>query len=344
MAALGQTLAIPGTKNVVEALSPLTEKQRYIDLFFGAPSEGVQRAYRRRRPGEVDLRVEAYTVDTIIDTIQEHVKKSSAFREKILDWIKDQSTEWNREKYDLLKNQFRTRVQAALEAPAMADPKQMEGIRAFQAVAAHVMETCSDLAAIHAAEGDWEDFVQQIFATEEAKQWLRARCVGLTPLQIHAKKKEIMDACPPALIGEHLAAFKASLINRQPFNLNGIEANCIIDAKVKSIMDLYAVRDGEGDVDPELSMQPPAEETLLRLVKREVGLDVISDHLELARNNEFLAKMIPIFTDEIITPEQRGEDGDVVPATTRISGLTPEIMEWLLVHNKILLPQVEEGV
>lgn len=340
MAALGQVLALPGTKNVVETYSPLTERQQYIDFFFGAPTEAFLRGRGRR---EAHARVEAYTIDTIIDTIQEHVKKSSAFRDKILDWIKDQSTGWNREKYDALKAQYRRRVQEILAAPIAADPQQMEGIRAFQAVASHVMANCADLTAIREAEGDWDNFVQQIFATEEAKQWLRPQCVGLNPLQILAKKTAIINACSPAILREHLAEFKASLLNGQPFNLAGIEANCLVDAKVKKIMDLYVVRDEDGDIDPDLSMQPPAEESLLRLVKRDrVGLEVIDDHLERARTNEFLAKMIPIFTNETITPEQVDEDGDiVVPATTRISGLSPEMMEWLLVHHKVLLPQVE---
>lgn len=338
MADLGGVLALPGTKNIVEHLNNLEDKQQYIDFFFGGiPSD---------RRG-----IDTYSVSTIIETIQAHVRKSSAFRDKITNWIRDQSTGWNSEKYDALKEQYARRVQEVLADPIDADPEQMERIRAFHEVATLVMTTCPDLEAIHAAEGDWDNFKEQIFATQQAKDWLRAQCTGLNALQIHAKKKAMMDACSPVMIGD-LAAFKASLVNRpQPgadgvedhdrnVLMNGIKANCVIDARVKRVMDLYAVRDEDGDIDPELSMSPPAEETLWRLVKGEVGIEVIRDHLEFVRSNEFLERFIRIFNEETI-PEGVAVDGSVIPEINRVTGLSREVMEWLLVSNKILLSQAE---
>lgn len=334
MASLGSVLALPGTKNIVEHISPLEEKQQYIDCFFGKPTE---------RQG-----IETYSVSTIIQTIQAHVRKSSTFREKIVNWIRDQSTNWNSEKYDALKEQYTRRVQEALAAPTVADPNQVEAVRAFHEVATLVMATCPNLEAIHAAEGDWDNFKEQIFATQQAKDWLRPQCVGLNPLQMHVKKQAMIDACSSAIIGD-IAAFKASLINGQSPNadaqedsplMNGIKAHCVIDAKVKSIMGLYVKRDEEGGIDFDLSMHPPAEETLRRLVKGEAGLEVIQDHLELARSNEFLEKFISIFNEETIL-ERVADDGTVVPEITRVTGLSGEIMEWLLVSNEILVSQAD---
>ena len=269
MAELGEALAIPGTKNVVEQLQHLDNKQHYLDLFFGGPPTAGQQ------------RVEGYTVDTIIDTIQERVKKSESFRNKILDWIKDQSKDWNKAKYEALKTQYTERIQAILATPNAADPVQMEKMQAFYALATHVMATCPDLQAIHDAE-NWEDFVQQLFATEEAKQWMRPHYEGLNPLQRQAKKKELMDACSPEILGEQLAGMKAALLSRAAFDVSSLANACAVHAKIKQITDLYAVRDEEGDIDPERSMAPPAEATLKRLIKGEVGLEVIRDHLDIA--------------------------------------------------------------
>ena len=323
MASLGSTLAIPGTKNIVEHLSTLHNPQQHIDAFFAARD------------------LERYSVNTIIETVQEHVRKSEGFRNKIISWIQDQSREWNREKYELLKEHYVRRVQEVLAAPRVADPKLMEDIQAFYAVATHVMATSPNLQDVHAAE-NWDEFMQQILATEEAKQWMREHYAALNPLQRQLKKQEIMDACAPEILGEQLTGLKTALLNREIFDVSTLSDACAVQAKVKQIAGLYTVLDEEGDVDPERSLEPPAEATLRRLINQEpgAGLDVISDHLERARQSEFIGKCIPIFTEEAI-PEGIAADGSVIPETTRITGLTKEMMEWLLVSHKILVSQAE---
>lgn len=75
---MGEVVAIPGTKNIIEHLSTDLDLDLHLKEFF-----------------------EEYTVDFIIEKIQEKIqgKKSQKFKELIIDWIKDQVKDWKKEEY-----------------------------------------------------------------------------------------------------------------------------------------------------------------------------------------------------------------------------------------------------
>ncbi|MDX8431658.1 MAG: hypothetical protein SNF33_07665 [Candidatus Algichlamydia australiensis] len=77
MQSFGGVLGLPGTENIIEHLSSTLYTGKYLPLFF-----------------------EVYTVDCIIEVVQERVKASQAFRDQITDWITDQMGEWKPEDDD----------------------------------------------------------------------------------------------------------------------------------------------------------------------------------------------------------------------------------------------------
>lgn len=301
---LGKLLAIPGTKNIVEHLRSLPNKQELIDCFF-----------------------KAYTPDTMIETIQQHVRKSAAFREKIVNWLKNQATNWNQEKYNALHIHYAQHIQRILNAAEEIDAKQIDHINLFRTVATHVMATCSDPQAILTASGDdWEDFMREIFATPEAKQWMNNIYFNhLDPADPSTKIRKaqaiqaIQNACSKEVLGTHLSLFRDSIQKNISFDFGLLKDNLALHQKVHAMTAVFSGGD-EG-------MQPPAEETLKRIISGAVSLEaVLKDHLERARSDEFLQKLAP--------PFKYDDNGQT-------QGMSKKMMEWLLVSHHILISQAQ---
>lgn len=77
MSTFGKVLGIPGTKNIIEHLSMQLNYVDYLTRFF-----------------------QEYTVDCIITTVREEVKKSNELRTILTDWLRDQKGDWRPKKDD----------------------------------------------------------------------------------------------------------------------------------------------------------------------------------------------------------------------------------------------------
>jgi hypothetical protein len=138
MAELGQELAIPGTKNMVEYLQPLTEKGEKIESFF-----------------------KEYNVNHIITVFNDKIKKSQAFREKTLDWIQSHIGDWNQPHYEQMTQGIIVKVR---EAMAVEDEKVCDEtgkqIKLFKEIVG-----CTELP----VDCEWSEYLNNLLATDEAK-------------------------------------------------------------------------------------------------------------------------------------------------------------------------------
>lgn len=94
MERMGKILGIPGTENIIEHL--LTD----ANFPFLESLEKFLKVYNQ---------------NCIIDTIQEEIKRSEQLREKITFWIKDQQGNWNQEKNDQKIHTYISRIQEIRE-------------------------------------------------------------------------------------------------------------------------------------------------------------------------------------------------------------------------------------
>lgn len=318
---LGPILALPGTKNIVEHLTTVNQ-QGYIDLFFGAPDKGAP--------------VETYTVNTIIKTLQDKLCKSQAFREKVIDWVKDQLNDWNQAKYAELKLQLLPRIQTILAEPTVADPQTMDNLRAFHHIATQVMGNPPPNLKKDLEEQDWEGFIQEILATDLAQELMR---------QCSKKRGDLQNACQ-TLGAEDASALRNAIVNTQvAFSFNELETHLAVHTKVRHIMSVFAVYDADGYLDVDQSMQPPSEETIKRMIQGDSAqLEVLlHDHLERARRDAFFAR----FTEqhgadaEFDVPEQKRANESNLPPEKRAPEwmVSKELIEWLLVSHNVLMTQ-----
>lgn len=134
MSAMGRSLGLPGTENIVEHLSQRVKPEKMLPLFF-----------------------KKYSVDVIITAIQDEIKKSQSFREQITDWIKANVGSWNTaspEKISRLTQEIHDIV--------------------VQKEVAHDWQGFIDaLRSATLPEIDsWEEFVNGLFRLEQVRAWL----------------------------------------------------------------------------------------------------------------------------------------------------------------------------
>lgn len=271
---LGNMLALPGTKNIVEHLTTLSNKQELLDMFFGAPSA-------KQAP---EMTAESYTVDTIIKTLQNRARKSQAFREKIFDWVKNQVGEWNKEAYETLKTSCIEPIKAIYDMHVEADPEKAQLICDFYAFASHNYGKYPAIA----AAADWKDFVDAVLRTQQAQR-------AYTPDQ----RVAIQDVC--MTLQEHgavVTAFRNAIATQVPktqFDFSPILQSLAMEPKISHIMGVFTQK----------SITPPLKETIIRMIQQ--GNDALEGflqgHLERVRAEDFASRVAPINSDRELPKE-----------------------------------------
>lgn len=154
MSNMGSILGIPGSKNIIEHLASSFDHNYFLSLFF-----------------------KEYTVNCIIATIQEEIKKKNGapLREKIIDWLKDQCHDWNGEKIQKDAEEGFPAIQEILHENPKELPFEKE-IAAFRDLMGSVKElpVCES----------WDEFLQELFAEDAAKEWFQKQ--GMNVQQKHA--------------------------------------------------------------------------------------------------------------------------------------------------------------
>jgi len=278
MANLGQILALPGTKNIIEQLSTSFDRSKFLASFF-----------------------EKYTVDCIIDTVQDEVKRSQRFREKITDWIMDQIGEWDRVGRQQALQASLDKVQPILEqegAPGLASDLQL-----LIDLSAHLRENHIELPSY--GQG-WDDFVQELINHKQSKEWINADPARGGHQKV---RHRILSSCSQANLGENLFQLMESVIVRNDGNINWREA-CNQRDKILRISNVLQMRDPSviernlDDLEPIISSQTDQEWRMTFL-----------DQFKLT------------------------DDDDPRNSPILVEGLSKELMEWLLVSQGVLLAQ-----
>lgn len=344
MANLGGLLGIPGTQNVVENLGFLPNRGHLITSFF-----------------------EEYTPACIRQAIQEKFSSSQTFRERIYDWLKANSRDWNQEAYQ-------KKLQAILNAVRGIQPDENSPIL----TQIHILKECissliqKGLISEEAGKfkvGDevlpeveqWTDFLSALSVIPKVRSIVDPLLGQGAGVQI--RRNEWKKSLENELFVPAMQKMVGQLLRREEVSLEVGEAVRTYNWMLQVIKILK---------DQEVPSLPL--ETLIRCSKKEANFEeVVTAHLENQRHSEFLDALRPdrqhqdamgLINDIVKThevkwcravnailktqgvPSQPDEllgkcfRGEVELAPKVGHRLTPEILEWVLVAHDILNPPV----
>jgi hypothetical protein len=387
MSQMGVILSLPGVEDVIEYLSGELDTDKYLELFF-----------------------KEYTVNYIIDLINETVKKSQSLRERIIDWVRDQYGDWKRDFYDrkvsffyellsaegllerprvlsdntmillgqfilFLKSytkngerfDFRNEpiesIKAALEGGlgtiffAFNESKRAALLQSFDQISSDpsfsfVHEMIDDdrfvdidVEPIRNALKDfrtllpkktpimndlcrenengrsivqdfkenlisWDDFLDEFFSHECTKQWRDEKYSG----QLVAEKRENIRKIKNLLQKEVLGKRSFELLQKKIFEDKEVsnEKEAISDEEIDKIVKRIGAT-------KRIMQAIPLSLPQARSVEKGKSRQLIADLIEIEKRNEFTRRM-PL--------------NDL-----KENGLSPALMEWVLVANHVLKPQ-----
>jgi len=250
----------------------------------------------------------AYTANEIISAIQERVKKSDAFRSKISDWLTSQMKEWGKHQIATKVVELSGKIQT-IAKEENATPSQMQHLETVKALVAYLKTLEVALSIIDEEQQN----LSELFALNEAKAWLRDHFKNLSNLELVNKKREIIKTFSSDMLGTQLLADLKNMIfmdapSDVPLDVNKFKLRCAENEKVKKIRGLISLE----------------EDSIRRYLIGEADLqEMLQAALERLLNSKFISHFIP----EDVEKE----------------GLSPALMEWLLVSHKILsLQKLEE--
>ncbi len=286
MANLGSILGLPGTEHIIEHLDTSLDRDRFLTLFF-----------------------KTYTVDFIITTIQDEIKRSQVFREKITDWLMDQSKEWKQEEYNKNSAAITTAAQAAISSPVQDNEK----LTLFTQLVEHLKTTKAHLPKLGES---WDDYITDVFTLPEVRSWRDSQfaIAGLAPMQALMQRKQKLEdlkilCSEPLPIGQELETLK----NKAPHEL--------LDELIKRSQ--IRVK-----IDKVRVIIPLAPETILRIFANPNLLqEAISGNQSQSQRTEFLEQLAE---NHLVEFDQKG--------------ISPALMEWLTVSQKIFSRQEPMGV
>lgn len=289
MGTLGATLAIPGTQNIIEQLAHPLDTDKFKRLFF-----------------------DAYNIDTIIETIQDQLKTSHSFREKVIDWLKEQALTWNdlsEHETQHLKKSIVDQITSVIKKNDIknAEDSPLENLK-------RMLGALKDnQISIPSLDEGWDIFLDNLLALKESKEWCNDNLPNdpiVSPIGNVKKRNAFKTACLEAKLGaEFVKKLAVSIKERGLFSQEHLEGD-IIAQKVHGIRTIFKTE----------KLPPPASETIQRMISGKTAVqEVVAGVLDLIRQSNFISALN---LDEMHT-----------------KGLSPELIEWILVSQRILLPQ-----
>lgn len=284
MEKMGGLLAIPGTENVIEHLGQFMpfDRDHYLREFF-----------------------KQYDEQTIMEAVQDRVKKSGTFREQIFDWLKGQVGEWVPED-PILEEDAMLKLQQIIDEDSEVTPLQQETIVSFGELLKHLAEKGIPLPS---NEEGWLDFIDNLFAEQETKDWYKSMNPTLASrdktMQLLVKRTNFKSA---------LKALEEVLGPLYPFekgiSIEEVKAGLLEDVKVDKMRKVVRLD----------------HEIYKRVLRKETDLkEVIEGYKKREAAGAFLFAL-----DGLKDLESKG--------------LPPLILEWLLDAHHIFIPKYEETV
>lgn len=292
MGNMGRLLGIPGTKNIIEHLSTDIDTYQVLEDFF-----------------------QKYTVDTIIKTIQEKIKVSKDFREKIVDWIKDQAKDWNLEKYykdidDIVNKVEDIRNNSVKETPLALNFQKLQNL---------LIDLKKEEIVLPGLERGWDNFLEELFIPDKVKIKLNVE-----------DRNAIKTKCTETAFGPDLFQKLQTTIKSGDFKPIPSEQYLPRFIEKQKIQEMKKV------------LPMAKDDSLLGLLNEEKTnlIEFIQNHQKLVRQGDFLDFLN---LDNILTKITLPSDEDL----TGTKKLTDEeskdyqrLIEWILVSQKILRPQI----
>lgn len=257
LATLGPILALPGTQNVIEHLERPLNQNLYLQSFF-----------------------QRYTVDFIIDSIQEGVRTSQSLREKITDWIGVQGESWDQETI-----QKRAEDVLAQAKTILARQELNPNFSIYRAFL-DLQMLLSDLQrqGIELPQTQGEDFFVELLNSEQAKTWLEGKSANIIE---RARRKQAMMILSNE---EQLGASLIQKIRERSLKIDDFSARILILDKTSKIRSIA----------PEIETP-----SILRAIEGKVKFeDILFNQLTVAKRSEFLeALKLNIIQKEGLPPE-----------------------------------------
>ncbi len=275
MANLGALLGIPGAGYAEESstLIRLNQKQLIRDFF------------------------KIYTAHLIKEYLQEKIESSLDFREMVLDWIKEQSSDWKKEEFQLLANRKFQEIQGLNIAQTSPITNS---INLWVKLLKHLKESKIPLPD---PTNDSITFILEVLSLEKAKTFFKEKNLTLQnrmSLQAELSTPLVEPLCKK--IAQAISLDNEPTFEELPL-LNRVSA-----------INQQLAKD---------ELPPLFEETLIRALEGKTSLEeVLQNHLDRVRKNTFLAYVDP-FSEESQTPGKHPR-------------LKPEILNLILSFFKIL--------
>ena len=295
MGNMGQLIGIPGTKNIIEQISLNFDTYLYLERVF-----------------------QAYNADVIIDTVQETIKKSQSFREKITDWIRDQVEDWNREQYE---GEVDTIVRQIIEIRDSSGSEETPLTRSFEILQNVLTDLKNEKTPLPETKEGWDSFITELFALNQVKEKLDRvfdkevgeNATQNAPLEKMRWRHKLKQSCSEQMLGSELS--KALLME--------VAKESAIFTPISP--DQYLIKFNQKEKIAKMkSILPLEEDTLSRLLTGQISLEeTVKSYQEQARRNAFL---------ECFNLEE-----DLEAMVDK--GLSKKLIEWILVSQKILTPQ-----
>ena len=310
MGNMGRLLGIPGTKNIIEHLSSGIDTYQLLNDFF-----------------------QRYTVDTIINTIQEKVKVSKTFREKITDWIKDQTKDWNHEKYKDINGIARS-IENIRNNSLTETPLSLH-FQIFQEILIHLKNEKTVLPRL---QEDWDDFLTELFALDEAKEELKNRFPRENDeqqpaytLRFRQLVNSIKASCSKAALGSELLQQLQERIASGDFRPVPFEQYLPRFIEKQKIQEMKKV------------LPMAKDDSLLRLLndKKTNLIEFIQNHQKWMCQGDFLDFLDLENIIEKITSSSKEDLTGTKNLTDDEHRTYQRLIEWILVSQKILRPQIE---
>lgn len=253
----------------------------------------------------LNLFFDEYSVDRIITVIQEKIKKSNHLRTKVNDWIRGQIKNWEQEKYQKEEAECKEEILKIIQEKPADFPffKQLEK---FKGLIQFLKTNKTELPAF---TGEWDDDFAELLA--EGKDWLNAQpeFQGQNPIEKSKKIKPFKDAFSKGnLSPELIDLIKKFILEGAELKKEKFGAVLQKKSKIAQVNKIMQLEDGE--------------KTIARILDGTIRLEVaVHDFISRKRENDFIASHFP-------EPEKIVQEG-----------FSKEIIEWILVSQKILLPQ-----
>lgn len=294
MGTLGALLGIPGTKHVIEQLSFVLDLDKFKTLFFAD-----------------------YTVNAIIETIQEKVKSSNLFREKIIDWLKGQIKGWShltQQEVEALKRSILDEIEKIIQKPNDKN-KGNSSSSPLENMHSLLLDLKKNQVSLPSFDNGWDDFIENLMGLEKTKQWCHDSLEPLSSGQSGKmgnvqKRNAFKIASMEGKIGFELVQKLTLQIQKEGVFDKELLVGKDNTQKIEEIKAVFIKHQW---------MSPP-EDTIKRMISKEAEPEnVVEGIFRSVREMKFL----------------EGLDLDDL----HIKGLRPEVIEWVLVSQNILMPQ-----